>query len=214
MATLTGPEGETPEALTEYATEVAQPIASALVENAPDDQAEDAQAISDAIDEVAETGESGPFEEAGETIGRLTAAAAASCGWDSSSVTATEYAFAGVESSYSAGAVQITLSNEGKEQHEFVAFKKKDGVTESFDEIFDLPEEEAEQKVDFAGATEASPGEEGSTVLDLQAGEYVAVCFIPVGATPEAAEQAETSGKELEGPPHFTQGMKAEFSVS
>lgn len=39
------------------------------------------------------------------------------------------------------------------------------------------------------------------------------VCFIPVGTTPEAEKAAEESGKEIEGPPHFTRGMKGEFTV-
>lgn len=41
-------------------------------------------------------------------------------------------------------------------------------------------------------------------------GRYVAVCFIPVGTTPE------TPPEDFEnlGPPHALQGMVAEFEVS
>ncbi len=37
-------------------------------------------------------------------------------------------------------------------------------------------------------------------------GNYAALCFIPVGTTSE-----ETEGT---GPPHFTEGMAAEFEVT
>jgi hypothetical protein len=39
------------------------------------------------------------------------------------------------------------------------------------------------------------------------------VCFIPVGSTPEADKAAQDAGRDVEGPPHFTRGMKAEFTV-
>ena len=60
----------------------------------------------------------------------------------------------------------------------------------------------------------AEPGGTGQDVFDLSAaGDYVVVCFIPVGSTPEAIAEAEASGVEVEGPPHFTQGMFQEFTV-
>ena len=46
----------------------------------------------------------------------------------------------------------------------------------------------------------APPGEGGSTLAELSAGDYAMICFIPVG------------GGE-DGPPHFTQGMIHEFTV-
>jgi hypothetical protein len=43
-------------------------------------------------------------------------------------------------------------------------------------------------------------------MADLTSGSYAAVCFIPVGSVDEETE--------ADGPPHFTQGMKTEFTVS
>ena len=37
------------------------------------------------------------------------------------------------------------------------------------------------------------------------------VCFLPVGATPDNMEALESG--ELQGPPHFTEGMVEEFTV-
>jgi hypothetical protein len=47
--------------------------------------------------------------------------------------------------------------------------------------------------------------------VDLEPGRYVIACFLPVGATPENMEALESG--ELQGPPHFTQGMLEEFTV-
>ena len=47
--------------------------------------------------------------------------------------------------------------------------------------------------------------QEGMLVADLAPGEYVAVCFIPVGTMPD---------HEGTGPPHFVEGMKQEFTVT
>ena len=41
---------------------------------------------------------------------------------------------------------------------------------------------------------------------DLQPGEYIALCFIPEGSKDENTEG--------QGPPHFTKGMRMEFSVA
>lgn len=57
------------------------------------------------------------------------------------------------------------------------------------------------------------PGDDDYFVADLEEGEYIALCFIPVGLTPEAAAAVEEGGEEPQGPPHFTQGMRAEFTV-
>ncbi len=80
-----------------------------------------------------------------------------------------------------------------------VVFKKND-PNQSTEELFALPEEEAMGLITFAGFAFASPGESSSSLLTLESGAYTMVCFIPVGG-------------EEDGPPHFTQGMTAEFTV-
>ena len=211
VAGLRGPDEETPEALEAYANEVAQPAVAAVVETAPDEAADDAQGLSDAFDEVLESGDSSGFEAA---VVPLTDRAAELCDWSSADVEAVDYGFEGLESSYDAGALQVAFTNGGEEMHEFLVLRKKDGVEESFEELFQLPDEEGQQKVDMVGATFAPPGDDAATVLELTPGDYAAVCFVPVGSTPEAVEAAESGGTDIDGPPHFTEGMVAEFSVS
>jgi len=51
------------------------------------------------------------------------------------------------------------------------------------------------------------PGESAYAVTDLEAGDYIAVCFIPVGTV-------SLDGPPPEGPPHVMQGMQHQFTVS
>ena len=60
----------------------------------------------------------------------------------------------------------------------------------------------------------ASPGQSGYTATDLSPGRYIALCFLPTGATPEAMAEAEASGHEMETPPHAMMGMTHEFTVA
>lgn len=124
-------------------------------------------------------------------------------------VTAVDYSFQGVPSTVPAGRVGIAFENTGKELHEFVMLRKNDDTTESFEQLLELPEEEAMQKVTTTFGAFAFPGAKDVRLVELEPGEYMAVCFIPVGLTPEAAQ----SEQEPQGPPHFTQGMRAEFTV-
>jgi hypothetical protein len=87
-------------------------------------------------------------------------------------------------------------------------------VTESFDELLALPETEAMKKTTFAGGAFAGPGEESHRVVDLEAGDYIALCFIPEGTIPEVMAEVENGGTEPQGMPHFMKGMKHEFTVS
>ena len=54
-------------------------------------------------------------------------------------------------------------------------------------------------------------GSVGYAFLDLsESGEYAALCFVPTGTV--MSEDGEVT--EGSGPPHFVQGMIAEFNVS
>ena len=181
-----------------------------------------------AVDEITRFFEEkgpGAFEDDGflPVALRANQAAAAACGADENRVTAVNYAFQGVPANLEPGRRLFRLNNTGTELHEMILLRKKTTTTESFDQILALGaenQEEAEEKVDEAGAVFAFPATAGgpqavdsSVLLDLTPGQYVAVCFIPVGLTPAAAEAAQQSGQEPEGPPHFTRGMKTEFTV-
>jgi hypothetical protein len=135
------------------------------------------------------------------TYGEMARAVHEDCGFESADVTAVDYAFEGVPENMPAGPTSIALTNEGNEEHEMVLFRRNDGETRPIEELLELPEAEVEQAVTFKNVTFASPGETGYLAADLEAGSYVALCFIPVGG----GEQ---------GPPHFTEGMVSEFEVS
>ena len=77
---------------------------------------------------------------------------------------------------------------------------------ETLDEIFAGPHEEIFGKITPVNAAFAPPGESDAGSWNLETpGNYAVVCFIPVGAV------GETEG---DGPPHLTEGMIHEFTVS
>lgn len=203
-----GPE-EQAEAAKQFAASLL-PLVEQAQAAAPTAVREDVDVLVGAVENVAETGDFGVFETPEvEAAGRNAHAFELdNCGWQRVDVTATEYAFEGVPATSEGGPTSFEFDNDGAELHEMVLLRKRDGVTESFEELLQLPQEEAMSKVEFAGVAFAAPGEQDGVnyvVTDLQPGEYAMVCFIPVGTTSE-----ESFG---DGPPHFTQGMLAEFTV-
>lgn len=118
-------------------------------------------------------------------------------------VTGVDFSFEDLPSQVEAGRVALRFTNgtEAGEAHELVLMRKSDGTTESLDELLQLPEEEAMTKLAPVGvAFSDEPGGTATTLVDLEAGDYVAVCFIPTGGE--------------DGPPHFMEGMAAELTVT
>lgn len=137
------------------------------------------------------------------------------CGFNEVSVEAEDYHFTGLPDEIEAGPALLRLDNKGTELHELMMLKVKDGETRSTDEILALPEEEAQALVEQMGGVFATPGADGTSTADLAAGRYLVICAIPVGLTPEAIGAAEAGGEEPQlGPPHFTQGMVHELTVT
>lgn len=143
-------------------------------------------------------------------------------------VVGVNYAFEGVPQEVSAG-TQLTFRNDSEDEfHEVVVMRIDDDETRSIEELLQLPEEEASQLAEFQGVLVAFPGEtgvnpedpQGEAVIPLeQAGRYALLCFIPTGADPEAfraaIEEGASEPPDVEGgPPHFTQGMAAELTVT
>lgn len=196
-------------AASEFATETLQPLVVDVVANAPDELSDEIGLMADAIDEVSETGDYAVFETPEMTAASETAHAydVENCGWAAIDVVATDYAFDGIPDDLDAGATTFDLTNGGAEVHEVAILKKNEGVTESFDELLALPEEEAGDKVTFVSIGGPVPaGGSSYAVADLEAGDYLALCFIPTGMT-------AMDGPPPEGPPHFMQGMTHEFTV-
>lgn len=132
------------------------------------------------------------------------------CSGNKLEVTAQEYKFSAptAGATVPAGTYRIHLTDAGKEAHEFVVLAKAPGVTETFDQILAEPEEQAMTKVVFAGSADpTAPGSDsyGNLTLD-KPGDYIAVCFLPVGTT--------DLNTQADGPPHFTQGMQVQFTVA
>jgi uncharacterized cupredoxin-like copper-binding protein len=128
------------------------------------------------------------------------------CDVETIEAAAVDYGFEGVPEELSTGYHVVTFSNEGQEQHEMFAMRFNEGTTETMEELFELSEEEAFSKITPVNAAFAPPGESDTVSWNLaEPGRYAIVCFIPVGSV------GETEG---DGPPHFTEGMVQEFTVT
>lgn len=179
------------------------PLSSTIADALEGPAASAAATLDDAYQAMATTGDMSPMEdpainEAQRTIG---AEAHEGCDLEAVDMEAVEYAFEGVPSQLAAGRFSFALENTGVEEHEMVMFRRNDGVTETFEEISKLPEEEMMSKVAFTGVTFGGPDTTNYVVLDLTPGTYFVVCFIPTG------------GDEA-SPPHFMQGMQETIEVS
>jgi hypothetical protein len=147
-------------------------------------------------------------EEFGTTFAEIGEVANEECADDVVEVTAVDYEFQGVPEEMSTGVIGVEFTNDGEEFHEFLVFRRNDDVDQSFEEILALPEEEATALVSEVGSAFAAPGTSFPTMFEIaEAGDYAAVCFVPVGSTVDVPEGGD-------GPPHFTQGMLAEFTVA
>ncbi len=126
-------------------------------------------------------------------------------------VTATEYAFDGIPEEVPAGTTLLTFANDGTEFHEAVVLQIAEGEERSFEELMALPEEESAALVTDKAFVFTPPDTETYVTAELDPGRYVAMCFVPTGATPEALESGATLD-ESDG--HFMHGMVTEFQVT
>jgi hypothetical protein len=185
------------------------PLFDDLEANAPEEIADDVAFSTATAREVLETGDFSKFEtpEMGAALANADGYHFEHCEADEKlEVTAVDYAFTGMPTELEAGSTVFLAMTNGTthgEAHEMGIARKKDGETMSWDELLALPEDEADAHLEFAGGTFAEgEGDTGYVFLrDLEPGDYLAACFIPVG------------GGE-DGAPHFTEGMLHEFTVS
>lgn len=143
--------------------------------------------------------ESAAFASAAEDLG---AAATQSCDTVATlDVTGVDFAFEGLPEHVEAGRVGIDFTNgtTTDEEHEMVVLRRIGDSEETVDELLELPEEELFSKVAPMAVTYADDvGGTNHALVDLEAGNYIAICMIP------------TAG---EGPPHALNGMVTEFTV-
>src|SRR4051794_2860625 len=155
-------------------------------------------------------------------------------------VTAVDYQFTGMPTSVPVGTT-LTLQNSGTEVHEMVIAMKNPGVTQSWDELVQMPEDQVTQFVTILGGTVAAPGSTGDAPIQVtQEGDYLMICFIPQGtysmppvasrepgasgapgaslsvpsAIPSTASSGLVSPGASMGIPHFMLGMMQEFQVT
>jgi hypothetical protein len=189
----------------------------AAEDSAPDELADavgTATAEARAMAEAPET-EEGPPPMPGEAfypaMTDISSYVSANCDVETIDVTATNYAFAGLDGPIAAGTTLVNLTNEGTEFHEVLLFKIADGEERPLEELMALPEGEIDSLITEQAFVMAPPGAGSFATTELDAGRYVAICFVPVGATPEALETGAVLNEE-DG--HFMHGMVTEFEVS
>lgn len=139
-------------------------------------------------------------------------------------VVATDFAFANLPDTVTAG-TRLTLRDDASgELHELVAFRLPDEETRPADELVSLPPEELGALLGAAPpalVTLAAPGEPAITPVGDGAlhepGRYLLTCMIPTGADPhehlEAAATSDGPPRVAGGPPHLVHGMWAEVEV-
>jgi hypothetical protein len=139
------------------------------------------------------------FAPAAEEVG---AAATGSCETVATlDVTGVDFAFEGLPEQLEAGRIGIDFTNgtTTDEEHEMLVLQRIGDSDDSVDELLELPEEELFSKVAPVAVTYADQaGGTHHALVDLEAGDYIAICMIP------------TAG---EGPPHALNGMVTEFTV-
>jgi hypothetical protein len=148
--------------------------------------------------------------------------------WDSCAdtqidISAYDFALVGVPNEIAAGRVGFSLVNETQtdEFHEALVLRRGDDVAGSPSEalISALGDEVSVDNTfgafaDFTliGGGLVDPGGDDIFVVDLEPGDYVLACLLPVGSA-ELLE-AYFGGEQVEGEYHIQQGMFADFTVT
>lgn len=157
-----------------------------------------------------------------EALERLHAYNLANCSWQEQEVVAVDNAFPDFPATIPAGLVSFEFRNDGSAPHTLgiERLEREASLDELLQQVSDQlearPEDAEPGEVTFApGATTylgeafAPTGKDDYLVLDLEPGDYVAVCFVPQGST-YVSEENETIGT---GPPHALSGMVNTFTV-
>jgi hypothetical protein len=180
---------------------------------APADIAEQLGVLTDGGRTVLETGDFSVFEspDFGDAVVAADTWVFENCEFvTTTEIVATEYQYDGQADEYPAGRTAFVLVNEGAEAHELVIIRKNDDVELTLAELIELPEADAETMTTYIAGTFVGPtGARSNLVIDLQPGNYIAVCNIPAG-TIVADDGSFTEGA---GQPHVMLGMSFEFTV-
>jgi hypothetical protein len=131
------------------------------------------------------------------------------CGFETLDVTATNYRFDGIPETVPAGTTVLNFINDGTEFHEIHLAQLPVGEDRSVEQLLSLPEDQQPDTADTASVV-APPGTRTYVTAELDPGRYVALCFVPVGATLEAMQSGAPLNEEDS---HLMHGMVAEFTV-
>lgn len=115
-----------------------------------------------------------------------------------------DYEFNGLPNEVPEGRVAFRFTNESanSEPHEMVVLKRTPELTQSIDELAHMTPDQIMPNAQMVGVVFADqPGVASTSFLELDPGEYVVICTIPVG------------GGE-EGDPHAAHGMIADLEVT
>jgi len=194
------------EAMAAYAT-VFEPKLDALTQAAPTEVADAVHTYTGTYEEILETGDDSAFDaDHLDAEKAIVDAAIESCAVDVVHATAVDYGYEGVPDEVAKGRVGFRLANEGADVHEAVILRRVDGDTTAALDIAAMSDEEQAELVEFVGVAFVAPGSEGAVLLDLGPGQYILICNLPIGMTELDAE--------VDGAPHHSMGMVAEFSVA
>ena len=131
-------------------------------------------------------------------------------------VNAREYAFEGLPGTLDAGPYSFTVANQGSEVHELQLFRVEDAAPSSA-ELQSMPDNDLLELLERVGAASADPDDNATFDAELESGRYLAVCFVPVGTTPDEGHEGhemEGEAHELGPDAHFRKGMSAELTVT
>lgn len=127
------------------------------------------------------------------------------CPYENLRVTAIDHSYQGVPVTVKAGTISITLTNAGRDTHEIIVSRIRDGVTEPFGEILRKSAEEMASLATPIAITNADAGETSTVFVPLEPGRYGFHDAYNEGTT-----SAFTPGI---GPPHSALGMVTEIAV-
>jgi hypothetical protein len=132
-------------------------------------------------------------------------------------VVAEDHRYDGLPTSLPVGS-HLRLSNSGTEVHQMIVARRVDGVTETWDELLADPDPVGAGLIELAGQLFAAPGQDAAGDITIpRAGEYFAVCFVPVGVTSIPNADATPVPQPSSAEPalrHYMLGMRQEFAVT
>lgn len=182
--------------------------ATALAEALPESSSDDAATLVEAAGAAGENPEALDSPEVGDALRSIGDRVFDECDTDEKlEVEGVDYAFEDLPDEIEAGRVAIRFDNgsETNEPHELVLATGANG--ESAEELAAMPIDQLFQAArPVAVAFTDTPGEHATTLVDLEPGEYLVICTLPVGGFAEGQDGPPAD-------PHSAHGMVTTLTV-